>query len=565
MLTPNPSRADAHSDLPRAALLDRTSCLLVGFLLIVHVPLAFNNGLFGDDWLMFEVKPGYQTLISFLLHGAGHPITYLYCAMANLTGYPMLFMNGLALAGIAIGALSLRSFLIHLRILSEFETSCVVFLVWTYAGFRDWATKITAPYIFSFALLCLGLNLFAGIANSRRPSVGLRLVSLVAIFCSFAINSMIVVYFVGLLAGIWLIKSDEGRKQPIANRLAQSAKRFADYLAVPFVYWVSTNYFFPKIGPYRDYYLIRVPALDDTLVQLRQFVRWGTYEPFLNAIELAAQSRLPAILSLVAGVAFVSLALWQSRIAASRSRTSPRDLIWPAVAGIMLFVVCALPYISVGISPTGHFYESRHLILFGIPLGFILVSILRVVQHASSKFVSYAVCALVLSANLCSLWNSYFFQQARWIRQSAMIEQLQRSYREPPAAVFNLVDGFLDYPGNTYYGISEITGALHVAWDNRPLFGFTGRNERPTVLQEIDQAMRMDGSAFRNMDLRGPQATIEFVPKAPVLNNYELSTRYYGCLIRFCDRQEFLDAEASTSVRIGPIPDIVPLDGKAAP
>jgi hypothetical protein len=201
--------------------------------------------------------------------------------------------------------------------------------------------------------------------------------------------------------------------------------------------------------------------------------------------------------------------------------------------------------------------------LFGLPLGLVVISALRLVQSTSNRNAGYLFCVGVLSINICSLWNSYFFQQARWIRQSAMIQQLERDYRKPPAAVFNLIDGFLDYPDHTYYGITEITGGLHLAWDSRPLFGFTGRNERTTVLQEIDAAMQMEGAAFRNMDLRGPQATIELRPKLPVLNNFELSLSYYRCLIHFCDWQTFADGVASTTIRVGPIPNLAPIEQKA--
>ncbi|WP_368507563.1 hypothetical protein [Bradyrhizobium lupini] len=548
---------DARSD-------PRYSLLLVCSLLIAHAPLAFNNGLYGDDWLIFKIKPDYQTMISFLLHGAGHPITYLYCALGNLSGNPTAFLNVLALAGIAIGALNLRSFLTRLGILSEFETLITVFLVWSYAGFRDWATKITAPYLFSFALLCVGLNLFAIVATSPRPRIGLRIASLAAIFCSFAINSMIVVFLVGLLVSFCLLAPAAVDDQPLTSRMARLALRFADYLALPIVYLVSINHFFPKIGPYRDYYLIRFPDFGSALSLLQQFLRWSSYEPALDGLHVAVQSNWLIGLSLLVGLSMVAIPALHGIADVPRDQKKLLDLAWPAVAGAALFILCALPYISVGIAPTGHFYESRHLLLFGLPLGLVVISALRLVQSASNRIAGYLFCLGVLSINICSLWNSYFFQQARWIRQSAMIQQLERDYRNPPAAVFNLIDGFLDYPGHTYYGITEITGGLHLAWDSRPLFGFTGRNERATILQEIDAAMQMDGAAFRNMDLRGPQATIQVRPQLPVLNNFELSLSYYRCLIHFCDWQTFADGVASTNILVGPIPNLVPIEQKAA-
>lgn len=555
-----PGQTATSQHEPNARVSSRDSWLLVALLMAVHAPLALNHGFYGDDWLLFEAKPGYQTMISFLLHGAGHPITYLYCAMANMSGHPSAVMNAVAFAGIAVGALSLRSFLARLQILTRFEILILVFLVWTFAGFRDWATKITAPYIFSFALLCLGLNLFGIVATSPRPRIGLRLVGLAAIFCSFAVNSMILVFLAGMVAHLWFSPVPDGGR-PTFRRFVRSLLRHSDYAVIPAVYWLSTNYFFPKIGPYNDYYRIRIPAFAEASPQMLQFLRWGTWEPALDGIRFAVRSPGAACLSLLLSAGLIALAISGPR--KPLPRVYAIEVVGPVVAGILLFIICALPYVSVGIAPTGHFYESRHLLLFGLPLGLLVIGVMRAVRLVSTTALTSIVAALIVSINLCALWNSYFFQQARWLRQSAMIEQLRRGYAEPPAAVFNLEDGFLDVPGHTFFGITEVTGGLHLAWDNRPLFGFTGRNEQPTILLEMDAAMRMEGSPFRNMDLRGPQATIEFSPKLPVLSDHEVALRYYRCLIGACDERDFLDEIATTRVRLGGIKNLVPPGQKA--
>jgi hypothetical protein len=534
----------------------RDSVVLICALLVVHAPLMVNNGLFGDDWLLLKVKPEYPVHTAFLLHGAGHPLLYAYCTLANWLGDPVLFMKLLALAGIAIGSLSLKSFLLRLGIFSRFETSVFTFLVWSYAGYQNWASKLTATYIFSFALLCLGLNLFSIVASSRRPHTWQRLSALAAIFCSFSLNSMIAAYFVGLCAVVLVERLKQGGKRiPVPTLI----RLFADFLLVPFVYWFSMNHFFPKIGPYHDYYMIRIPRIGDLLSGLYNFLNWGFYHPGLEAIALMRESRLLIAAVLLVGFGFVALINWQNSKREDGAPASARTVVWLAATAVIVFVACASPYIVSGISPSGHFFESRHLILFGLPCGLILIGAYRALCLISrSRTAGWILVAISLSLNLSALWSGYFFQQARWLRQEALIEGLQRSYHEPPAAVFNLSDGFLDYPGNTYLGTTEITGALHTAWDGRPLFGFTGRNERPTILEETDKSMHMDGTALRNIDLWGPQATIQLTPKAPVLTNYRLSRRYYRCLITLCDERSVIDTLADITIQVGPISNLAP-------
>jgi hypothetical protein len=414
--------------------------------------------------------------------------------------------------------------------------------------------------VFDFGLLCLGLNLLSIVASADRPRVWLRLCSLVACFCSFSLNSMIAAYGIGLFA-IFFIQLPPMRenRQSAATNLAAMIRRFPDFLVSPFVFWFSVNYFFPKLSIYKDYYQLRIPHVGEALSALSNFWNWGFDNIARQAAAVAEESSFFTILALVIGFGFVTLATYRRENRRAIAASSVNAVIWPAIAAVVTFVVCAAPYLAGGVRPNAHFFSGRHLLLFGIPLGLLLIGASRMVDlFGRSKIAVCAVIALGLSINLCALWNGYFFQQAHWLRLEAVIYDLRRTYAEPPAAVFNLVDGFLDYPGHSYFGPSDVTGALHLAWDRRPLFGFSGRNERPTVLQEFNILMHTDGTPYRNMDLAGPQATIELVPKSPVLTNYQLSRSYYLCLIQPCDKRSLLGSLASITVRTGPIPKLLP-------
>jgi hypothetical protein len=139
-----------------------------------------------------------------------------------------------------------------------------------------------------------------------------------------------------------------------------------------------------------------------------------------------------------------------------------------------------------------------------------------------------------------------------------MIVGLQRMYPEPPAMVFNLEDGFLRSPGNTFFGFTEITGALHLVWGDRPLLGFTGQHERPTFLQDLEA--HMEESAFRsfNIGLWGEQATIRLIPTAPVATNYQLANAFYRCVITACEYRVLVAKLAEVSIQAGPIPNLAP-------
>ena len=131
----------------------------------------------------------------------------------------------------------------------------------------------------------------------------------------------------------------------------------------------------------------------------------------------------------------------------------------------------------------------------------------------------------------------------------------------PDATVFNLKDGFLDYPSpHSPFGVPEVSGMLRLAWGNRPFLGFTARAERPTILQEMEELRTGEGSAYHNIDPSGPQATITFQPGPDATPNAALVRRYYACRIfRMCYVPEFLKQLALVSIEVGSINGITPL------
>lgn len=522
-------------------------------LLIVHAPLIFNDGLHGDDWLFLKIKPDFPVQMDVIIHGAGHPILWLYTTLANLSGYPVAAMTMMALAGIAIGAVTLFGFTQRLRIFSVFEAAVFTFLVWSYAEYHNWATKLTASYVFSLALLCLGLNLFAIVLSSERVRPALRLASLLTIFFSFMLNSLIVAYYIGLcIALLFVPHAGVNRDVPIKRLLARLV-RSADFIAVPIVYWFSINYFFPKIGPYASYYQIKLPQLADLVAGLERFWGLGFVRIATEAEILARETIRPLGLAIVIASVLVAIL---AKLARESRAPSMHATAWPFLAAAVVFLGLASPYLVSGISPSEHFFESRHLILFGIPLGLGAIGLSRAAHKAfGTDKAGHLIIVPILALNLCALWSGYFLQQARWLRLEAMIDQLHAAYREPPATVFNLVDGFLGHGDHTFYGLTELTGALHAAWDERPLFAFTGRYESPAILQQM-AALNIEGSAFRNIDTNGPQATITLAPKQPILSSARLSMIHYRCVMSSCDRTAMLRSLAETSVQLGPIPHL---------
>src|SRR5262249_31947150 len=154
----------------------------------------------------------------------------------------------------------------------------------------------------------------------------------------------------------------------------------------------------------------------------------------------------------------------------------------------------------------------------------------------------------------------YIFMQARALKQQALLDHLTSTPR-PAATVFNIIDGFMDYPSRySPVNATEASGMLRLAWGNQPFFGFTLAAERPTVLQEMEVLRHAEGSAFHNVDPTGPQATILFQPGPAAAPNAVLVRRYYACrLLGSCDVSSFLMQLATVKIDVGPIAGVKPV------
>lgn len=546
----------------RAPISCRALIVLPILLLAAHAPLMLNDGVFMDGWLQIKQSPNYVVNLDFLWHGAGHPVFYFYYSIANLSGAPVLVMKIMALAGMLLGAVSLSLAATRARLLDPMEAIGFSLIVWTYPGYQMWADKALAVYVFSFGLFLFGtwLLMLAFDARGGRHVV-FRIAAALAFFLSFALNSLMMLYvFVmfGLLVAVW--RADDGEGAPL-RRVVLSAWRCAagypEFVALPLIYWGVLNIWFKRIGAYASYYGIHLPMFSDLRNGWDAFFQLG-YMNILARAGQAASGHWVLFALIIGAVAIVAFML---RGKDAPPSTPVFQILFPLSLSVLLFVALSMPYLIARIQPTLHFYETRHLLLFGLPGAFFILAIKRLAEHVvgnRAAFVGVFGPALIVS--VAALWSGYVFMQARALKQEALSNHLA-AMPMPPATVFNLDDGFYDHsPRHVPFGISEVTGMLRLAWGDHRFFGFSLQGERPTILQEMESARNVEGSAFSGMDPSGRQATISLQPGPGAAPNAILVRRYYVCrLMPRCEVVAFLSQLATVKVEVGPIAGVLPL------
>lgn len=529
--------------------------------------MLLNDGLFMDDWLVLKPRPDYFIDIDFLLNGAGHPIFYSYDKFANWTGAPVVVMVSLALAGIVFGAISLVLTATRLGLLDRAEAVGFALIVWTYPGYQLWAGKANAVYVFSFGLLLIGawlLTLAFSARGLRR--VLLRVACSLVFLLSFALNSTIVLYafvVLGLFVAIWRGgKAADGLVRRTWLASWRCALFYPELMVLPLIYWGTLNIWFKRIGVYTQHYDAHLPSLRELAGGWLAFFITGYRDVVAHALRAAIA--VPALFILAAVLVGIVLLLR----ADTKPTTSRLAIVLPLVFAVVLFLALSSPYLIAGLRPSStHFYESRHLLMFGVPSALAFLAFKRLAERWITPSVAFAIMfgsGLILSIGM--LWSDYVFMQARTLKQEALTRDLA-GRPQPAATVYALDDGFVDYPSrHVPFGLAEVTGMLRLAWGNQPFFGFALRAERPDILRGMDEARTAPGSAFHHFDPTGAQATISFQPGPRAAPNQTLVRKYYACrLLARCDVAEFLAQLAQVTIKLGPIPGILPLEKHVAP
>jgi len=540
----------------------RATTVLLALLLAAHAPLILNDGLVMDDWLVLKVRADYFIDIAFLLNGAGHPVFFSYDYIANLTGNPVLVMKVLAFAGIFLGAACMLWAATRLALMSCVEAVGFALIVWTYPGYQLWAGKANAVYVFSFGLVFVGawlLTLAFGASGVRR--ILLRGAAALVFFLSFALNSTMVLYaflMLALYVAVW--RTVDHEKNQIRRAIVaawRSATSYPELVILPLAYLGFLNIFFKRVGVYAGHYNAHFPTPSELFEGVRTFFTAG-YRSVLSKIVFVASDStiLFALAAVVVALGFFLL-LRSRRETSSVSASSAR---LPLLLSPVLFFALALPYLVAGLRPADHFYESRHLLMFGMPVALALLGIKRLAEVRVGANIAFAaVFGTAATLSIAMLWNGYVLMQARALRQEALIAHLA-SMPRPPATVFAVNNAFLDYSSSRMpFGLPEVGGMLRLAWGNHPFLGFTLGAERPTILDEMEVLRTAEGSAWRHTDPSGPQATISFQPGSEPAGA-TLVRQYYACrLLARCDLPTFLRQLASVTIQPGPIPGILPL------
>ncbi|RKE26281.1 hypothetical protein B0G76_7896 [Paraburkholderia sp. BL23I1N1] len=448
--------------------------------------IACNPGYFWDDWVwLFQdstnsIRIGRELGVWW----AG----YLTNAINHLAA-PSLTLRAVALISWVITGAAI-AFVLRRRDYISSREAVQLFLIYcaTHVVPVRFLTSV-AMYNVYIAAFWIGCALL--IAGPR--SFKLRLASLLFLFFSFYLNSLLVLYalLIALLAldelsqnvtvytrPTWKLA---GLRPEVGAIIAKSipplkafALRHISFLALPLIFLAVKKFTTipsPLYGTYNDVdHRFIFSAITDSFTLIRPVLR--------DFFATAARTVAPVALVIAAVICFLLLRL----LPRGATRTSMRVAIIQLVLGLLIFAAAVYPYIIVAKTPDlMSFYDARNIMPAVAGLDLILLALLNVLDRGFAYVPilrSYGrdlVLGYILGASICAGFVSGVGLWHDWIRQSAGMYYLamhRNEVRDARTFVFNDMSTDSRYRDRTVLNY-EYTGNLIAVFGERSRFGIS--------------------------------------------------------------------------------------------
>jgi hypothetical protein len=389
--------------------------ILILFYFLSFWPLLVNNGVYWDDWVLYDQTS--QTLARMFSELGSPPAGYLVRALVSAP--PVIgkwFVFAVYLAAMLVGY--------QVLVKSRLFGKNAAFLLALFAALIPFNSARITMACASYALCCLLflLGSYALVAYMADKKTALRLASLALFFVSFTTNSLLVFYLVPLLYVVYC----ERASLRSLRETTRTALSYLDFILLPVVFYALKAAFVVPYGIYEGYNKITVANLARSPLEFLRSLRASFVQVVWGSLDVSTLG------ALVVGVALIAVTYW-AIVRRAPERAEGRDAHrLPAqwfVFGILLFFLGILPYLAIGREGAtfGSEWESRDQLLLGIGAAFMLVygvTYLFGRLHIGVRIQQLVFAVLVASFVLANV-TVYLQFQADWFKQAALIEHVK--------------------------------------------------------------------------------------------------------------------------------------------
>lgn len=522
--------------------------------LFAHWPALLSDSVMWDDWIVLGCirERHADWLIEFYRNYGVTPYAIVHLPFFALT-WDMTHVVGIAKAVYLLSAVASSCLIASLafqisgrNVTFATMTGC---LAASYPGWSGEAIHISVLVYSIFILMFfVGMLLFIGIASRpERRSMLIRATALALLFISFALNSLLTLFY-GLFPIVVYAAVTEVRdvQQTFWKNIARFLGTNFDFVVLPLIFWVFKETFMPRVGQYVRYNQIHlsIPGLMADYARLVPDTLRATIKaPFSFSLGIA-----------LAIASFTIAVLGRRRVLRwlTDHGLPSRATLWILfAAGAFALASTALPYYLVGrhsFLPFG--YGTRDNALFPISYGMSAAALfclcLWFIRRGGRAFSKLAVgharlgegavaallAALIIAQSVAN-WRNVADWQAHYVYYRSTIEKIARLDLARRASIIQVSSRLpsqrtlqsVGYPTSIW---TEIIAA-GFGKTERLATPYPPENGKFYTRPEIDHRVYETEVQFMlaNINLGGRQIRVDIDPGSGATGNISLAFNYW--------------------------------------
>ena len=429
--------------------------ILFAIYLIAHGLMLTCNGIFWDDWVLYDVKS--DAVIDIFWQNGGIWGGYFHVFMLSLPKsifcYRLLIFLSFMFSGFFLNEIMKK-----ITEIDSFSRLIIIifFLIFPVNSAR--IALICAPYAichFSFFFAFWIITMFSDKIFLRVLAAGLFLFS-------FTTNSLLVYYLLVLIFLFYCFYCEFSFKFSLPD-LKKYLLKNIDLIFLPVLFWIIKCLFFRPYGLYKNYNTI---SAENIIQSPHNFYHLVLKSSFFDVIRLSLDVfNNHIVVSL--GTALLILIIL-IRLKYVHVEGSVRKHLIGIFAGIFVFFLGVFPYLAVGKAPYLNDWGSRFQLL--VPLGVALI-ICYVLKFLLRREVLVFVFSFFIAIFLLTDISIYFDYQKDWYKQLSLVENFKENEIIRNKSTFLMCDETLELNANhRTYRFYEYTGLMKKTFKNQIRF-----------------------------------------------------------------------------------------------
>lgn len=524
---------------------------ITGIYCVFYFLMLFMDGVYWDGWLIYDhlQTKDYLSLkltfegasflpLAFYIHrffGFFHDIIFAY----RITFFVLLLFTGY----LTYLCLYTTKVLKH----SECLFLTLVFLL--YPVHYCNITIICIPKYFLYLSFLSGVLLsFISFRLTFTYGFIIRILSHLFFLFSFNLNSLLPFYFGFLL--FHLYQRSETFTGTFYQRMMFAVKKNLDYILLPFLFWGLLQLLADNSGRmtqfgYNTFILAKglKTMVHSIVFCISKFYIHGINRPFSDLISYIIYQ--PVFYFLVAAAAYTM----HMNPFDAESAKKPKLLM---AFGLLLLFLAVFPYVAVGKSPN-HGWSLRHAFLLPLPMGFILLGLLRYFfDPAREKGLKYnfVLSVIILFSFGISTMNGMIHLQYRFIKDKSVISQLRKNADARKYSVFYITDRYhFEFP-DEFYRFYEWCAIFKQAWEEETHLGID-MDHKNMPAEKIAKILNKNNRLVflaADVDMEGRQAAMHIEKGKKPIDLQTMAMYFYYRYVQPQKMPDFLNDLVSVTI-----------------